>query len=59
MANLFGVMIQSAISKINSIKQNHGRFTLSGDVIKSNLSIDYSTIKLKKECNIVQLYYSG
>lgn len=59
MANLFGVMIQSAISKIDSIKQNHGRFTLSGDVIKSNLSIDYSTIKLKKECKIVQLYYSG
>lgn len=57
--NMLQTMAQAAITKLTNIRRNHAKYTLTTDVIKSNLSIDYTTIKLKKECKSVTVYYSG
>jgi hypothetical protein len=58
MANLLGAMYQAALSKVNAIRISCQRFTLSADAV-DHLSIDYTTIPMKKECNQAVVYYSG
>jgi len=57
--NMLKTMANAAITKLTNIRRNHAKYTLTTDAIKANLSIDYTTVKLKKECKSVIVYYSG
>lgn len=46
-------------SRILGIKANHGKYTLTTNVLDENISIAYSTLPLKIPCKTVDVYYSG
>lgn len=51
-------MVDALKQKIKNMAQNHRRYGSSSS-IEGPLSIDYSIIKLPKECNAVQLYFAN
>lgn len=56
--NMMETLCSSVTKRIDQIKFSRQRYVMSRQHVKDNLSIEYTTIPLPKECKEVTLYYS-